>query len=721
MTGKDLVGKQAKEDDPLRDLGEDQTKKLISDLSRTLISLLRLLRSRQGRVTQAPFAMKELHEGLTSILETHGEVHLKVAVDGLYLGRYPVLATSPSDDPAIFRSFQHGVRQFSFLNGLSIDELQSFVDTLSTELKQVQDVEEDLSILLADREFNHIHFVVVETFSEVGGGKSSEARSAELAEVVAAALRETLSNNLDIVGQTSGGTVRFWSADAAFFADDTVSDLVAAMPRSPVGTGATKPRDDEEINAFYQELETSLEHWTPWLLRSTLCLLDAADESEAGDIVRNLGTQLLVDARAHGLPEIYRYLEEVVHWLREGHPTAAVLATAVFSRPLYLLALAALKDDDPDSRGSCLLILEHLSSELRGKALAEACILPAGRSRRAAIDALMVVGVPPLFEVTDLVASVDAEAVRVLLHEVRQDQPNEELRAFHLAVLEHSDARIRATALHWLVHRQEGFAKEALQKALYDPSESVRGASLYLLAEKKPSYATDIVTDWFNSGSYKKAEMDEKRRGALVLVHLVGKELLPQMRKILRKFNVTGDQRIDEMRAAAVIVLGVLDDEESRKKINKLARSRLCGQALQEESKRVAAAMKAQRAPYPPPNKAMRKLAVDLGYIERPVIGEEPVSSDDFPRMSQIAMEASTAPRRRPQKFDEKDPSKLPTKPPGGKRRDSKTAPFHPRVGPRKDSVSPENEVVPREVVEELLDCYSFDDLPLYGLRTMKP
>jgi len=723
MTDKELVGPEATEDDPLRDLGEDQRKELVSGLSQTLMFLLRLLRSRQGRVTQAPFAIKELHSGLTSILETHGEVHLKVAVDGLYLGQYPVLATSPADDPAIFRSFQHGVRQFSFLKGLPIKELEAFVDTLSTELKQVHEVEEDLSILLADREFEYIHFVVVETFSEATGGRRrSGAKSAELAEVVAAALRQTLTSNPDIVSETSGGTVRFWSADAAFFSDDTVSDLVAAMPRSPAGTRAAQPKDDEEIKAFYQELEASLRHWTPWLLRAAIAVLDQADDEEAAEISRTLGAQLLIDARTRGLRSIHGHLEEVLSWLREGHPAAGIVSRAVLSRALYLLALSSLKDNAAKASPTSLLVLEHLSSELRGKALAEVCILPAGGARREAIEALMRIEALPLGEVTEIISSIDSEAVRFLLERVEENTPDDELRAFHLAVLEHSDMRIRATALRWIIHRQEGHAgaKDVLRQALYDREEAMRGAALYLLAEKKPSYGVDLLNEWFGGALFKKAGMDEKRRGALVLVHLAGESLLPQMRKQLRKFNVTGDQRVDEMRAAAVVVLGVLDDEESEKKIGKLSRSRLCGPALQEESKHVATAMKAKRAPYADPLKSMRKLALDLGYAERRPESEEPTSSDDFPRISQFDVDASTAPHRRPKQPEKRDPSTASTPPPRRKRKDSATAPRRPMIQSTEERATEGRSSVPPELIEELLEGYSFDDIPLYGLRSSR-
>ena len=309
------------------------------------------------------------------------------------------------------------------------------------------------------------------------------------------------------------------------------------------------------------------------------------------------------------------------------------VSRSVLSRALYLLALSSLKDNAAKASPTSLLVLEHLSSELRGKALAEVCILPAGGARREAIEALMRIEALPLGEVTEIISSIDSEAVRFLLERVEENTPDDELRAFHLAVLEHSDMRIRATALRWIIHRQEGHAgaKDVLRQALYDREEAMRGAALYLLAEKKPSYGVDLLNEWFGGALFKKAGMDEKRRGALVLVHLAGESLLPQMRKQLRKFNVTGDQRVDEMRAAAVVVLGVLDDEESEKKIGKLSRSRLCGPALQEESKHVATAMKAKRAPYADPLKSMRKLALDLGYAERRPESEEPTSSDDFP------------------------------------------------------------------------------------------
>ena len=140
-------------------------------------------------------AIVEVHSLLAPALDRYGEIHLRVKIDGLYIGGEKVLEISPREDRALFRLFQHGVRQFSFGQGLSLAELESFVEVLTTDPDAFDQVEEDISTLLVDQEFEAIHFVVVDTFTEGGlGGAANQHRAADLAELVSAALRETISS-----------------------------------------------------------------------------------------------------------------------------------------------------------------------------------------------------------------------------------------------------------------------------------------------------------------------------------------------------------------------------------------------------------------------------------------------------------------------------------------------------------------------------------------------
>ncbi len=767
--------------EPLAEPDEEHRREVVAGLSQCLPLLLRVLRTRAPIGGSAFNVLQELHHGLVDLLKRHHKIDLKLSIQGLSYGKDLAVAMSPKEDPALFRAFQHGIRQLSFLRGLPIDELAALVEVLTSELRQVHEVEDDLSILLADREFEFIHFVVIETFSDrAGGADRSQMKAAELADVVAAALRRTLSQNPDIVGQTSGGTVRFWSADVTFFSDDTLTDLISKLPRSPAEAAAARPHDDDEINALGEELEAGLSRWTPWLVNSALDVCQGADDEGIAAISTMLGSQLLSDARSLGLAEVGSQLEVIGRKLARGQAPPA-LAGAVFSHGLGILALAAIKDGNRSALDTASLVLRRLPPGERAKTLKELAALPPAAPRQRAIVTVMTTEPAPIAAATELIAGLDVEAAEATLKLLRDEPLDDERLAFHRAALENAAPRVRALSLCWLARRGGEGAEPALRRALNDPDEKVRGAALCLLVEGEPSFGAALVREWFNSASFKKLGMDEKRRGALVLVHLAGDSVASQMRKLMRKLNVTGDVRLDELRAAAVAALGVLGDRSSEKKIGKLARSRLCGPALSDEAKHVAAALKAGRAPYSPAPKVLHKLAAELDLAPA-LPGEETRDSlADFPRLSLFdqappstlddgghgddrprSSSAPDAPGDRRSRPTSPSPARPPEAERTGDRRPSHTAPARPAAmsgfheptaphaspvkndrrspwpngpdgvatapydpdvdGDRSEGPSSSAGLVaapPPELVAELLRSYSFDDLPIYGSRML--
>jgi len=105
--------------DDRRELDSGQRADFLREVSRVLNVFLRVLRARQGKATGVVEALDDFFEGISSLLELYGEITVRVAIDGLYTGEQQVLEVSPREEPALFRIFQYGIRQISFLPGLS--------------------------------------------------------------------------------------------------------------------------------------------------------------------------------------------------------------------------------------------------------------------------------------------------------------------------------------------------------------------------------------------------------------------------------------------------------------------------------------------------------------------------------------------------------------------------------------------------------------------------
>lgn len=598
----------------------------LGELTRVFNQLLRLLRARQGRGTGAVEALDELHAGLGRLVERLGEVNLRVAVDGLYSGDELILEVSPREDPALFRVFQHGVRHVSFLPGVTREELSSFVEVLSTEFSEVEDVEDDISTLLADRDFEAINFVVVDTFTEADEPQA-RARAAEIDDIVAAALQRKLGDQLTEAGAASGGAVRFWSADLTFLQESSLRDMVTSLPQE--GQQGNKIELEQQAGMFLESLRASMDHYTPWLPGAAFTLLEGAGVEEGRAVAQLLGSEVVGDARAKGLARMLPQLQEIARWTgkRSDSPVAVAVRRAVFSAGLRAVALKALKGSDEETRLAAIFVVGEIPVEERARALAEISRLQADPGRIDAIRRVMEPPGPKLMEVVELIPSMDAEAAAAVLGTLEGEAVRGDLLALHQAALDHPGPRVRALALQWLLRHGDDQAAAAASRGLGDSSEAVRLATLYLLANWEPPFAAHMVHDWFfKRPTLKKADMREKRLAAMVVVKLAGKKAVPRLRKLIHKMNLTGNQHLDEMRAAAVAALGMLGDESVRKKVAKLARSRLCGSALQEEAKLVTSATKVGRRPYAQPLADLVRLALELGLA--------PPRSEGFERLS---------------------------------------------------------------------------------------
>lgn len=595
--------------------------RLATILPRALLIFLRVLRAGNAalHLKRAMPLVEELDTLLTTLLTEHGEIHLRVAADGLYLGRDKVVETAPREDPALFRLFQHGVRQISLQPGLTREEIVGLCDVLTTDLSSLENVEEDVTTLLASREFASIHFVVVETFSEMGGGGGDDSRrSGDVAAIMAAAVRKTLTETPDAGSQSSsGGTIRFWAADVRFLEGKDLPQLLAALPKSATGVpGSTA--DDVEIAEFAAEFRGSLVHWLPWLPRAVVTTALTAAEDDLEGLCGILGDEMFECARRQGIGSIVREAEKIGVWLEKarGTPAGEAMRAAVVSPKMRALAVAAIGHADAATHTAALAILGALSPADLPMALRDVCARPACTERARAIALLVRRGAAGVAAATELIAGLEKDAAVSVLRSVRNAPLGDEVLALHRAAITHRDMVPRVHALAWFARHGEDHAAAALGEALRAAEAQVRVAVLYLLTHTQPAISRALVRSWFASPEYDKLALADKRLGALVLATVVGASAVQALRGIAGQNNLTMRARVDETRAAAVAALGLLDDRAWQTEIVKIAQSRLAGQALVAEANAVLAAWEQGTAPYADPMELLAHAARELGIAE---------------------------------------------------------------------------------------------------------
>lgn len=155
MEDQELQAQQAGEEEL------SQAKDIFKSFTKTLKTLN--VYPKQNPISQK--FISELEEKFTSFLNTYGD--LKLAVEQfafVYKGKEVFYSEERTENLALCL-FIDGVREFSFLQGLTRDELEAFID-IAKGVPKGDNSEDDMVTLLWEREFEHIGYFVPEDVVE---------------------------------------------------------------------------------------------------------------------------------------------------------------------------------------------------------------------------------------------------------------------------------------------------------------------------------------------------------------------------------------------------------------------------------------------------------------------------------------------------------------------------------------------------------------------------
>lgn len=543
------------------------------DLGRAMALLVRLLRAGRGLGGEFPeAAVAELRDSLRAAASVHGTFAVELTASALAAEGGTLIALSPTEDVALDRLGRQGVRGLWFGPTVSGEEISTFLAIASLDASPGEATEEDEATRLADCGLVSmgIELAPDPPIAPRAGGEDLEAAS-------------------------------------------EVASLVCSASQGEEGEEGPPPGEHPELASLASALTEAMERLTPWLAGAALPLLDSAAEGDALRLGAMLAAQITADARRAGLGSCKEHLEELEAWLeaRRGTGLAGSIQSSVFTPGMRTLALFTLKRD-PAGLAGALAVLRCLPRAEQARALTAVCALPPSFARSQAISEL--VG-RERGSAAELLASVDDQAARAMVRSVRDAAFDEGTEALFRAALGYPDELVRSHAVAWLARSSKTEAAAAVDRGLKDPDATVRAATLHALGTVDRELAASALKRWIEGPSFRAAEMEEKRQGALVYAALCGQAALPLLRSLLGRLNVTGDPRVDELRAAGAAGVGLLGDRSSAKRLAKLAKGRR-SEALRAEVSLVLDAWAEGRAPYEEPAAQLRELALDLGLVE---------------------------------------------------------------------------------------------------------
>jgi hypothetical protein len=153
-----LPGLATHEQEP--DVVQERTAERLSELMRALVRTLKAKKMYPANNPVLQRILGEFQDAMMGLLEEIEDFSLTVTADELLFGEYSVYQNVSKRDGLAHRFHRDGITEIGIQNGLTLPELNGFLDVLGRATEQ-QGAEEDLVTLLWEQEFSHIRYAYI--------------------------------------------------------------------------------------------------------------------------------------------------------------------------------------------------------------------------------------------------------------------------------------------------------------------------------------------------------------------------------------------------------------------------------------------------------------------------------------------------------------------------------------------------------------------------------
>ena len=512
----------------------------------------------RGHPSVARFRTRFL-ETLVALLETEESVEVLIGPYEITLFERPIYQNPSPENNFIYRFYLDGVRHISFERGLEQDELDRFVDILMTDWDDPTLFEDDMVTLMWTENFEHIKYVVVDSFNEdiVEGDEHIYTVPGVIERVRAKADRTALapSQEPDVVGGRSARIKALDLSSTCLTADD-----VSALSEQPF------TMDEDEFLTLKALLTTTgretLEKFIEILFK--VQLTSEEDESTRHGRITGLFDQiaalLLKTDRVGELERLLRKIRRLTGPKGKRLPMNIEAIELIFRHWSEMTFIEGVTGQlgDPHYRFTpSVLAICGLLNNTATPFIAQI----AGRASRPDVR-------QQLYDlVRDKIGGQERE-VALLLGRADRHLAQELLRilakvgeASHLGYAVHQamrnpDGAVRLQALTVLPQGELQRHQELLFAALDDGEKGVRSKAIHLLARVRTTETHNRIMASVQSKVFANYELDEKRR-YFTAAALTG----DASQFLLETFNAGGgllSRRANEhLRHCAAVALGV--------------------------------------------------------------------------------------------------------------------------------------------------------------------
>lgn len=481
-------------------------------------------------------AIDEIHSKLSAALTQRESIKMDIKQYEILFDNQIVYNNRRLDESLSLLLFKDGIREISFLRGISRNETKDFVKIMSADLG-TKLLDDDIVTLLWEQDFEHIHYLVDDAYLMEDENYAKTA--------------------IEQVKDASAGPEEIMKAyNAALEAENETEMKIV-------------PLTDADLEKIIRDIENDAGDKTLFIVSILLEIFGLAQyEKEYDEITKNIVKILdfaisrdAVEPLIEALAEIKNAIEQQVYPEEANASLKQIEYYVNSSRFIKLLG---------DALGRGVKLSEdrvaQLSSLLEKKAIPGLITilgeLKRDFARKAVIDILHDLGRKAIPAVARGLDDEKWHVVRDTVSILKRIGDNQAVGHL-IRVLSHPDIRVRKSAVQALGAMRSEEALQTLEECMSDEDESVRIAAIRSIGLIGTPVAKKMFLDKLGERKFMRAGFSEKKALLEMLAGWKEEDVIQVLTKLLKKRVWFKRAIFTETKAAAVYCLGLIGEPET--------------------------------------------------------------------------------------------------------------------------------------------------------------
>ncbi len=492
-------------------------------------------------------SLESLYRKFTELLQSERELRLKIMQKSIICRNEQIYHNPDREDNLALFFFKDGIREITFTEGLSREELEGFMKILTSDLESDL-ISDDVVTLLWEKEFEHIMYVVDELYLTDEEVIAEDRTYNEIKD------KHMKDNEALIRAYNDALTAE--TTDKAVFSPLSEIDIknISNELRKQELQKSTKfitilfellhlQKNRNELRNIISYIKSTLEY----------CILngDFINTNYLLNLTReHLDKSLLSDMNGKELRTVYDYINNplIIEELGRRLDTMADIDEEAFISYIGHMSKSAIPH--------FIELLDDVQS-LKGKQLL--------------LEALTILGKQDIKVLADSLRDPRWEVVKDILNILGRIGTSGALE-YLTHTFSHPDERIRREAIRVIGNLKNPNAFQYIKGALSDKSQSVRITAVRTLSNIRTEGVKKVILSELSKKDFYLRDLDEKKEFYRTIAQWNDIEVREFLIKVLKKRSFWKKKKHNETRACAALALGIMRAKDAIPVLKKVSR-----------------------------------------------------------------------------------------------------------------------------------------------------